>query len=435
MGNARAGDAGAEPPAGEFFVEAALPTGREVAPGHLRPDRASVPVCACSFAAPVCVHAAASVHPAAVLAVLADAERALSVYDALGLPRPLADDALGGSNAYDFYLVPGAVGPATTADVVARAEPVDRASAFSVLPPPTARSGCDGARAVAHALADAIALRFDAGVEAGAMSMSSSYLASLAAPCSNAELTAVDDFQRVPERAIAGGAAGALDGSLLFPMFLDDFYGSGRPGAVMASLLAIARQKTAPGAWQWNNEPDVFDALGSTVKATGGSLGKLLLDFAVARAFVGSRSDGLHMTDVARFGDAGRGRFDWSLPFMSLPRRVAPTFPVEPTGATYLWVDLAGAPKGATLTFVSDWELPVVFGWALVKVDKNGAEVGRTVVAAPHGQTHAERTLLALDDLAGVLIVGSNGGSMDRAHPYDPDEPVAPHSYLVTVYP
>ena len=44
---------------------------------------------------------------------------------------------------------------------------------------------------------------------------------------------------------------------------------------------------------------------------------------------------------------------------------------------TYLWLDLAGAPPDAELTFVADWELPAVFRWSLVKVDKNGAEAGR----------------------------------------------------------
>ncbi len=432
---ARADDGGAAPAPVEAPAEAPLPTGGEVAPARERPPPASVPVRACSFSAPICVHAPRAVHPAAVLATIADAERALAAYDALRLPRPLSDDGLGGSSDYDLYLEPGAAPPTTFADLAARGEPFDRLSAFSVLAPPTARSGCEAARDVAHAIGDAMALRLDAGVEAGARSMWSSYVASLAAPCSVAELAAIDAWQRAPDRAIAGGSGGRLDGSLLFPMFLDERFGEGAPGAVMASLLAISRQKTAPGSFQWQNEPDVFDALRATRKAQGGTLDALLLDFAVARAFVGSRSDGGHLADVARFGDAGRVRFEWSLPFSTLPRRVAPSAPVEPTGSTYVWIDLAGAPKGASLTFAADWELPAVFSFALVKVDAKGAEVGRSVAVAPHGQTRVERTLVGLDGLAGVVVVGSNGGSMDRGHPYDPDEPVAPHGYLVTVYP
>ena len=34
----------------------------------------------------------------------------------------------------------------------------------------------------------------------------------------------------------------------------------------------------------------------------------------------GSRSDGMHMTGTERFGDFGRVRFEWAIPFTSLPR-------------------------------------------------------------------------------------------------------------------
>ena len=73
-----------------------------------------------------------------------------------------------------------------------------------------------------------------------------------------------------------------------------------------------------------------------------------------------------------------------------------------------------------------------MFRWGLVKVDKNGAEAGRLDVAGSFGDSHAERTLVGIDGLAGVLVVGVNAGSMDRSHPFDPDEqPLMPHGYTV----
>jgi hypothetical protein len=55
-------------------------------------------------------------------------------------------------------------------------------------------------------------------------------------------------------------------------------------------------------------------------------------------------------------------------------------------------------------------------------------------VAGLFGASHAERTLVGLDNLAGVLVVGVNVGSMDRSHPFDPDEqPGMPHGYAVTL--
>jgi hypothetical protein len=57
--------------------------------------------------------------------------------------------------------------------------------------------------------------------------------------------------------------------------------------------------------------------------------------------------------------------------------RLAPLRPIEATGATYLWLDLAGVKEDAEVTFVADWESGVLFHWALVKVDKAGFEVGQ----------------------------------------------------------
>jgi hypothetical protein len=279
-------------------------------------------------------------------------------------------------------------------------------------------------------------MRLDAGAETAAVAMASSYIATLTAPCDLAAIAAVDAFQREPARGIASDdEPEGLAGSLLFPWYLDDAYGTGRPAAVILGLLAVSAQRTPPGSLLFHNEPDIFDALRSSLHFRRSTLDELLLDFAVARAFVGSRSDEAHLTDAARFGDLGRVRFEWSVPFSSLPRRLAPASPLEPTGAAYLWLDLEGAPRGADLTFVADWELPAVFRWALVKVDRSGAEVGRVGVAGIFGSSHAERTVVGLDDLAGVLIVGVSAGSMDRSHPFDPDEaPFMPHAFTVSLY-
>jgi len=410
------------------------PTGREVVPARARPQHAAAPVVACSFSEAVCIHAAPSVDPAAILSTLGQAEAALRAYRALGLPAPLSDGNLGGSSAYDVYLIPGAEPAVTAGDVPLSSDDWDRTSAYTILAPPSPRSGCEAAFTVAQAVAHAVALRFDAGAEAGTLAMASSYLASLAAPCAPVELAAMDDFQRHPERSFVAGDPDRPDGALLFPWFLDESWGKGGPGRVISSLLALVTQKTAPGAWEWHNQPDVFAALRAIMHDRSSTLDNLLLDFAVARAFVGSRSDGAHLADVERFGELGRVRFEWAVPYDSLPRRLAPGAPIEAMGMTYLWLDTSSAPPGAELTFVGDWELPSVFRWALVKVDRSGAEAGRVDVVGVFGANHAERSVVKLDGMAGVLVVGVNAGSMDRSHPFDPDEqPLMPHAYTVTL--
>jgi hypothetical protein len=408
-------------------------TGREVVPARARPEAAAAPVLACSFTEAVCVHAARAVDPEAILATLGQAEGALRAYRALGLPPPLSDGNLGGTAAYDLYLLPGVEAPVTAGDLPLSSDAWDRTSAYTILPPPSPR-GCEAGFAVAQAVGHAIALRFDAGAEAGVLAMASSYLASLAAPCAPVELAAMDDFQRHPERSFAAGDPDRPDGALLFPWFLDESWGRGGPGRVISSLLALVTQKTPPGAWEWNNQPDVFASLRAIMRDRNATLDDLLLDFAVARAFVGTRSDGAHLADVERFGELGRVRFEWAVPYDSLPRRLAPGAPIEAMGMTYLWLDTASAPPGAELTFVGDWELPSVFRWALVKVDKTGAEAGRVDVVGVFGASHAERSVVKLDGMAGVLVVGVNAGSMDRSHPFDPDEqPLMPHGYTVTL--
>ncbi|WP_437967551.1 hypothetical protein WMF04_49790 [Sorangium sp. So ce260] len=414
--------------------------GRPVVSPVQRPDERDAPQRACSFALPACVHAPAEVPGAALLESLAHLEAAMRAYDALGLPRPLPDGALGGSPSYDLYLERGPRrGPARVGhDLRAIGERFDAASAFAVIAAP-GRGGCASASDAAYALGHAVAVRLDAGAEEGALAMAASYLAAIAAPCAAEELAAIDAFQRAPERALTGAALGALDGALLFPWYLDDAYGTGTPAQVAMSLLAIAAQSTPAGAARFHAEPDTFDALRASLRARGKDLDDLLLEFAIARAFLGSRSDGAHLSDAERLGDFGRVRFEWSLPYATLPRRVAPLRPIEPTGATYLWLDLSAENAGdrpdlaaAEITFVADWELPALFRWAIVKVDRQGAEAGRVEVAGIFGSTRAQRTVVGLDGLSGLLLVGVNAGSMIRSRPFDPDDaPFMPHAYTV----
>ncbi|MDC0679779.1 hypothetical protein [Sorangium atrum] len=435
--------AGAPPDDSASAAAAPPAAGRPVVSPVKRPDERDAREAsqrACSFTLPVCVHAPADVPGAALLESLTHLEAAMRAYDALGLPRPLPDGAWGGGPSYDLYLERGPRrGPMRVGyDPRALGERFDAASAFAIIAAPEG-GGCASASDAAYALAHAIAMRLDAGAEQGAIAMTASYLAAIAAPCAAEELAAVDAFQRAPERALTGAALGALDGGLLFPWYLDDAYGTGAPAQIATSLLAIAAQATPAGAARFDAEPDTFDALRASLRSRGEDLDDLLLEFAVARAFLGSRSDGAHLSDAERFGDFGRVRFEWSLPYATLPRRVAPLRPIEPTGATYLWLDLsaenaAARPdlKTAEITFVADWELPALFRWAIVKVDKQGAEAGRVDVAGVFGSSRAQRTVVGLDGLSGLLIVGVNAGSMIRSLPFDPDDaPFMPHAYTV----
>jgi hypothetical protein len=218
--------------------------------------------------------------------------------------------------------------------------------------------------------------------------------------------------------------------------YLDVTLGNRTPGIVPTALGVISSQRTPVGALRWVNEPDLYDALRSTLKARTppSPIDDLWIEFAIARLFMGSRDDGVHFPESAFTGSAGRIRFDWSVPYASLPRRLSPERPIDPTGATYIWIDLKGAPKNVRLVFHAEWEPPVPFRWALVRVGSDGAETSRVLVTPQQKATSAERNLDALDGLSGVAVVGVNVGDLALDDPFDPDHaPYEPHSYVLTV--
>jgi hypothetical protein len=405
-----------------------------------RPDERGT-IAACSFRYPVCVHARRGLAQAAVLGTLADLEHAsAALVDTLGLPPPLADGRAGGGAAFDLYLVrpeaPGLDGrPVTTARDDPDPAPFDRASAFALLredaPPVKIR-----ANLVARALASAIGWGLDAGEAPAIRESQAAYLAELVAPCGLVSTELIDDFQAHPERALAApGAAGYAVGVAL-PWYLDVALGGGIPGAVPTALAVISGQRTRPGSLRWNNEPDLFDALRSTLKARtpAAAIADFWLEFALARLFMGSRDDGVHFPETAFSGSAGRVRFDWSVPYASLPRRLTPERPIDPTGATYTWIDLRGAPAQLRLVFRIEWEPPVPFHWALVRIASDGTEASRVLVTSQQKATVAEKNLDALDGLAGVAVVGVNVGDLALDDPFDPDHvPYEPHGYVLTI--
>jgi hypothetical protein len=119
-------------------------------------------------------------------------------------------------------------------------------------------------------------------------------------------------------------------------------------------------------------------------------------------------------------GDAGRVRFDWSLPLSSLPRRVA-CAPIEPTGATYVFVELDGVPLGTSLYFRAEWEHPEPFKWVIVRLGADGSELGRVDVPFQENGTGAEQRVAELETASALLIVGVNVGDVSASYPFDPD--------------
>ncbi len=420
--------ASAAPAAHAFLWESSA---RAVAPAQGRPaaERAF-----CSFRAPLCVHAAAGTSEAALLRAVRTAEDAFALYVGLGLPSPMPDGRRGGSTDFDLYLTTGR-GSRALVDPTPTTVGFDRAASFAIVDPAPSGPPCALESDVARVTAQAMLLGVDGGVHEGVLAAQSSFLAHTAAPCSALALEAIDRLQLRPDLAIASSPASELAGTMIFPWYLDDAFGTGTPGAVMTALIATSSQLTVDGELFFDNEPDVFDALRQVTLDRQMNLGELLVDYAVARAFMGNRSDGAHMVDVDWLDRVGRVRFEWAVRYPELPRRVAPAFPLEPTGAGYVWLELTGAPSGAELTIVTDWEDTHAFQWAAVRLDEAGREVGRHLFGGKYGEVQAQLSLRDLSGTQSILVVGTHLGNDDRSREYDPDRGAArPSGYTVTFY-
>ncbi len=109
----------------------------------------------------------------------------------------------------------------------------------------------------------------DAAMERGAAGAVSTYVERLTRACPNDELEGVDAYQVTPERGLLPGDAAVADGAELFAAYLDDAFGRGSPGSVIAGLLTVASQRTPAGRFSFDNEPDLFDPLRQNLRLRG----------------------------------------------------------------------------------------------------------------------------------------------------------------------
>ncbi len=412
--------------------------GGPIRTGIVRPPGSAAWRKACSFRHPVCVHAARA-PGAEILATLTLAERAWDTAEGpLELPPPDPDPE---TRAYDVYLVDGVPDGAVTAigerDVLSR---VDRASAFTLLD--AKLRGCARETAVARELFRAVLFRVAPGTDEGSARAETSYLARLAVTCAAGALDGVEVFQAHPDRALVDtlpdlprSVGVAYDrGASLFFLWLDETFGM-HPGSLVRAIWALTPTMTPLGATHWRSEPDLFEVLRMSFKgtlSTGSTVDDLLLEFAVARALVGEHADDTHALETRTLGAAADVRMDWDVPWPTAPRRLAAPSPTFPTGAAYVRVSRKGAPAGSRLRVETTWEEHATMRWAVVKLDADGREKSRVPIGAKERGTEAQTTVLDLDGVDAVLIVGVNAG--DRAVPFDPDDAVwEPHGWVVAI--
>ncbi len=402
----------AGPPPWETF-----PTGRPLVGAVARPEPGAERVC--GFRQRVCVHARRGMG-AAALATLEIAEDALAALRAQAeLPPPRPDGALGGSPELDLYLArqdrPLRVGQ----DPPTRS-PVDRGSGFAVLD--ERLTGCARRLSVFRAVASAALMAIDAGAEPALFAVFGGYMAATLSGCPRELEDAVDQAQRAPERSLF--FAESLDDAAaapILPLYLEGGFASGAPGALLTAMAYGGEQSTPIDATRFHNRPDLFEVLRRVARAKDKRVDEVLLDLAVSRAFHGDRDDGRHVGETSWLGSFGRVRFDGVFGLKTLPRRAAFT-PLEPTGSTYFWIDLAGAPAGLRVALRIEWEQPSTLRWAAARIGPAGEELSRVEITTPQATEAVEREVSMLDGVAALLVVGVNVGEVGPGHPYRVDE-------------
>src|ERR1700722_6365000 len=286
---------------------------------------------ACSLRHPVCVHVQPGASARVVLQALDAIDRAWDVEtQTLELPAPDG----GGDGIWDAYIVDGVAeggrAQLTSRGPLARS---DRGASLGLLDG-RAAAGCALDVATARALAWGALLRMAPAMDSGTARAQTRMLARLATGCSDGT---EDDrsFQAEPETTLVDPESLARSsGASMFFDWLETRF-AGEPGALVAGTWALAPTKTPPGAWRWGGKPTYFDVLASSLAGAMGTdsdLDDVLLRFAVDRALAPPPA-----------------RVAWHIPWPDHARRLASPVPVAPTGASYVMVDHAGAPSGATL--------------------------------------------------------------------------------------
>jgi hypothetical protein len=374
----------------------------------------------CSLRHPLCVHANARTPPATLLAALAAGERAWDVLTgALQLPEPDVEP----DGAWHVYLVDAVEGGSTAQ--LASVDPVshfDRGVSFGLLDAATAATGATPAGcaldlAAARAIARGALWRAAPATDEGSARAQSEMLARLATPCAAG---ADEDraFQSEPERAVIDPTSPPFDrGASLFFEWLDANFAA-RPAALVSGLWALSPTRTPPGAARWSGTPTAFDVLRVSLKDalfTGSTFDDVLVRFAVHRALVSPMP-----------------RLAWHVPWPVKARRFASPVPVSPTGASYVVVDVAGAPAAARLRVEATWEDFGRMQWEVVKLDAQGRSMADIAVTTLPLATSASMTIEKLDGVDRVVVVGVNVGSTE--HPFDPNQGWwEPHGWLLTV--
>jgi hypothetical protein len=396
-----------------------------VPPPTARPSRLGLTVD--SLELPLRVHAPARDRRSARAAMLA-LERAYLAARGFGWPSPPFDADLGGSPAFDLYLVPGA-SPGADAQVDEERAPSDFDAAVTYAIVSAKPAGAQLAACVQSAFAQATARALEPAESASVVRATGEYSAYL----ETGEPGCDDSFargQNAAERSMLGtGVAAAGSGGLFLAMLSERHEGGS--GEFVRKLWELARQRSKGlvADDRLRGSPDVWEVIARALELTEAKWSDEIAEFAVARFFAGEqgrRAAAAYRVFAELPSDAGVPLLA-DLQEAQLPRHVRtdPEGGVEPLGSVYVRLQLAEAGRCARgaceLRVWLRGELGPRWLLSAVRLDERGRELGRTS-APPREVPQAYLPLALSPDTRQVIVVVTN---LPRATPdADLGEPV-----------
>lgn len=185
--------------------------------------------------------------------------------------------------------------------------------------------------------------------------------------------------------------------------------------------LTLAATKTPAGRLRYDAEPDLADVVRATHSHDRNEVAGFYNDFAKWSFF-----------------DASAQSFelvvDWEILGESLPRSVAFSSPIEPTGSVYALVHLPESLRSEVLGFRTSCETPVSYVWSVTRLDGENAEISTFPLTFQERNPQASGRVLPAPGMEKLLVVGTNLGGVALTHPFDPDHgPHEAHGCRLTV--
>ncbi len=350
------------------------------------------------------------------------------------LPAPASDDGAGGGDELDWYLATrtdteaealGEGAPPEAGEPVVRIEPLpsrgfDRASAYCI------GHGEDLERSATLCIGEASAAARAPGVAPAQQRAYASHLDwSLRMPTAEDE-QALFRAQHAPEEGVLGRRLDERsEGNGLFFEYLDRLGKMRAPAVTSTSALALSATRTRAGSLRWHAEPDIADVVRSTFAYERERVARFWDEFASARFLVARPDSWLSWP-----GQSGSVRRAWTIKSSSLPRNLVLPRPLSPTGSAYVVVEMDHARS--LLAFRATCEGPVSWVWSALRFDAQGRELVRLHVPFQERKPTTEQRIGQLDDTRLLVLVGTNLGGVDLAHPFDPDHaPAEQHGCIV----